>query len=47
VGYGKSGCSEQLYNISEMRQNTVNVTIGCLYKFMYEMTIGATKYDHE
>jgi len=49
VGFGKTltGCSEQLYNMSETEQDTVNVTISCLYKFMYEISTGATKYDHE
>jgi len=31
VGFGKTGCSEQLYNMYETEQDTANVTISCLY----------------
>jgi len=49
VGFGKTGCSEQLCNMYETEQDrpTANVTISCLYKFMYEISTGATKYARE
>ena len=49
MGFGKTECPEQLYNMSETEQDrpTANVTISCLYKFMYEISTGATKYARE